>query len=519
MKKLLIILLTHSCGALVSFSQCNADFQEAFDPICIGQPQAFANISDPPNDGSYTYTWNFGAGATPANYVGANPPPVIYSTLGNKNVTLTISKPSIGCNDVQNRNFDVVASPNVSFTSTAPQCVSSAVDFTYTGTTAISYQWDFGVGASPQSSSVQNPQGVTYSTAGTKTVTLTIDNGLCQVTTTQTISIESLPVADAGTDTVICPNASVQIGSAALPDVVYAWSPSGSLVIADPSVSNPVVSPVAEITNITVFLLDTLTGCSNTDSVQITMLQPIIANAGADVTICRNDSVQIGNGFIESQLYAWNMANGISDTTASNPVVKPDSTITYVLNVSNDYGCPSETDEVTVVVNQLPDAYAGLDDSITTGETAQLVATGGIQYEWTPDYELSSSGIYNPLASPETSTTYTVTVTDVYGCINSDTVDVIVITPSYWIPNAFTPSAATNNVLYVRGDGITDFQFRIYNRHGELIFYSSSLSSGWDGTRQITREDLPEGAYLYDIQGILSDGTELHESGLVNLIR
>jgi len=519
MKKLNLITAMILGGWLSSYSQCNADFQEAFNPICVGQPQVFVNISTPANDGSYTYTWNFGAGATPATFVGANPPTVVYSTVGNKNVTLTLSKISIGCNDVQNQNFDVVSQPTISFTSTAPQCLASAVDFTYTGDAVISYQWDFGVGATPQASAVQNPQGITYLSPGIKTVTLSIDNGVCVQTITQNITIDSLPVAYAGPDTTICSNATVQVGNTAVPDMTYSWSPSNSLVIDNPAISDPVISPVGNLTELVINVTDTISGCKNSDTIQIFMLDPIMANAGADVTICRNDSVQIGTGFIETQIYSWTPTNGMVNTTSSNPVVTPDSTTIYTVNVVNDYGCPSESDEVRVTVNQLPDAYAGLDDSITVGEMAQLNATGGVQYSWTPDYELSSSGIYNPIASAELTTEYIVEVIDIYGCINYDTVNIVVIVPSYWVPNAFTPGAATNNVFYVRGNGITDFVFRIYNRNGELIFYSSSMSSGWDGTRQLTREDLPEGAYLYDIQGTMSDGTPLHQSGLVNLIR
>ena len=196
MKKKYLLLILFISGGLSAFSQCNADFQEAFDPICTGQPQVFFNISAPPNDPTYTYSWNFGAGATPATFVGANPPTVVYSTAGNKTTTLTLSKISIGCVDVQTQNFDVVTQPAVSFTSNAPQCTNAAVNFTYTGSATISYLWDFGIGAIPQSSTVQNPQGIIYSSSGTKTITLSVNNGVCQQTITQTIPILATPTAN-----------------------------------------------------------------------------------------------------------------------------------------------------------------------------------------------------------------------------------------------------------------------------------------------------------------------------------
>jgi len=200
-------------------------------------------------------------------------------------------------------------------------------------------------------------------------------------------------------------------------------------------------------------------------------------------------------------------------------MVSPDSTTTYTVTVSNEYNCPTASDQVNVIVHQLPLIYAGIDDTITVGASTQLIATGGLQYAWTPIYGLDNSGIYNPMASPDTTMIYTVQGIDVYGCINYDTVTVNVLVPSTWIPNAFTPDDIYNNILYVRGQGVTNFQFRIFNRDGALVFYSQSMDKGWDGAQQLTHEKLPQGAYVYDVQGVSTEGKAIHESGIVNLIR
>ena len=85
---------------------------------------------------------------------------------------------------------------------------------------------------------------------------------------------------------------------------------------------------------------------------------------------------------------------------------------------------------------------------------------------------------------------------------------------------AFTPDDnGENDVLYVRGSGIQNFEFAVFNRWGEQIFYSKDIKTGWDGTRQGSGEPLPEGAYAYYVKGLLTNGTPVDAKGLVNLIR
>jgi gliding motility-associated-like protein len=159
-------------------------------------------------------------------------------------------------------------------------------------------------------------------------------------------------------------------------------------------------------------------------------------------------------------------------------------------------------------------------DTITSGSSVQLNATGGILYVWTPSATLDNPGIYNPVATPSTSTTYTCNITDLFGCSRNAAVTVYVIDPAFWLPTAFTPDGnGISDIFIVHGEGITDFEFNIFNRWGERIFHTRDLLTGWDGTRQNTGDKLPEGAYVYELRGKLSDGTPIDSKGIVNLIR
>jgi len=502
-----------SSSTITINSTPDADFTSTA-PQCTGLTVDFTNTG---TTTGVTYSWNFGSGATPGTSTSQDESGVIYATSGTKSVMLITTVGS--CPDTSAQTITIHQTPTSSFTSTATVCAGAGVNFTNTGSSGgnWSYNWDFGKDAMPGISTSENPQGVVYEGGGSKTVTLTISDQNCTQTSSASISIDTLPQADAGLDTTICADRSVQIGSTSLSGHTYSWFPAGSLDNA--LIANPTASPVAAITNYVVTVINTTTGCQNTDSVVVTMLTPLIADAGIDVEICLNDSIQIGAGLLEGQSYSWSPTTGLSSSTTPNPIANPKVTTVYMLSVTGG-GCDPVTDEVTVLVHPLPDANAGADDTITTGSSIQLIATGGVQYEWSPSYGLDNPGVYNPIANPDSTTTYTVTVTDIYGCVNTDAVIITVIDPSFWIPMAFTPNSnGKNDVLYVRGAGISNFEYKIFTRWGDIVFYTRNLAEGWEGTKQVTGEEMPTGAYVYSVKGVLSDGSPLNVSGLVNLIR
>lgn len=512
------------------------------EPQCTNLPVDFINTGS--TGAGLAWAWKFdmsGATAAPATAATENPTAVTYSTAGNKLVQQIVTNSSTSCSDTSVQAIVIHQTPTATFTSNAPKCVGDSVRFTNTGSTggftpsggsSWTYFWDFGQDASPQTSTSENPAGVAYSTGGTKTVSFTLFNGYCSKTATQNIVINALPVAKAGRDTTICANTSVTIGSTTVAGNTYSWF--APVTLSSATISNPVSTPIAHITEYVVTVKTTATSCVNKDTIVVTMLDPMKVFAGVDEEICRYDSVQIGVGLVEQQLYSWSPAAGLSSTTLPNPMASPDSTTTYKVTVTySGKACRAVTDEVTVTVHQLPYIEAGtvnyqpspndsitILDSITLGSSVQLIAIGGLQYTWYPPYRLDNVGIFNPFASPDTTTSYIVTGTDIYGCVDTDTVKIRVIIPSFWVPTAFTPNGnGENDVFYVRGFGIKDFELGIFNRWGEQIYYSKKMDQGWDGTRPIGGEELPAGAYVYYIKGTLTNGDPVDAKGLINLIR
>ena len=128
-----------------------------------------------------------------------------------------------------------------------------------------------------------------------------------------------------------------------------------------------------------------------------------------------------------------------------------------------------------------------------------MTAFGGNNYIWNPSTTLNNSTVSNPLANPITTTTYHVLVT-LDGCSAKDsiTVNVDLTNPySLQIPNAFTPNNDGLNdcfkPLLTKGS-TTKFDFKIYNRWGELVFFSNNPNRCWDG---IYKGKITQGAYVY----------------------
>lgn len=175
-------------------------------------------------------------------------------------------------------------------------------------------------------------------------------------------------------------------------------------------------------------------GCIDSTSTSVTVNPLPIAFAGSDNTICDspNAQIQIGSPPVAGNTYSWSPVTGLSNATISNPIVKPTSTLVYTLLVTNTFGC-SASSKVTITKVPLPIVDAGEKIAINVGSStiigASPTARGNnpFYYQWTPSLGLNNNTFSNPIASPNTTTTYTVHVTDKYGCIDSSSIYIAVI--------------------------------------------------------------------------------------------
>jgi gliding motility-associated-like protein len=201
------------------------------------------------------------------------------------------------------------------------------------------------------------------------------------------------------------------------------------------------------------------------------------------------------------------------------------ATATWIYVTANgSNGCFDE-DSILVQVGNLGSAVTATADPdiVLPGDPATLTASpSGFSYSWSPVTGLSNPNGQITQAVVEETTDYTVTVTDGI-CSQSSTVTVKVMDvackePFLYVPNAFSPNGDNeNDVLYVRSAITTEILFRVFDRWGELIFESTSLSDGWDGTFRGKAVD-PD-TYDYYLEAICKGGDESIIKGNITLIR
>lgn len=215
---------------------------------------------------------------------------------------------------------------------------------------------------------------------------------------------------------------------------------------------------------------------------------------------CPGDSLQLNVS--GGDVYRWLEGTVfLSADSIANPLAFPDTTLNYLVEVSNN--CGTDTLGFELLVYDIL-ATAGPDTCIGSGDELMLMASGGIFYEWAENqYPLSDKGIPNPLSSPEDSTTYQVEITDINGCVTLDEVKVLVANDPASTITAYsliTPNGdGKNDVLEFGGIGkFGTNSLKVYNRWGDLVYQKVNYESDeerFDGT--LNGKQLPAGNYFY----------------------
>ena len=249
-------------------------------------------------------------------------------------------------------------------------------------------------------------------------VTITDSEGT-ELTSTVTVNVNPIPVANAGPDITICKGAAAPLSaSGGGPSATYSWSPAGGL--SDPNIFNPIANPMS--TRLYTVTVDD-GGCVDSDNITVNVNPLPNPSVSGDETICEGENTTLSASGGET--YSWSHAGSLDDHEIPDPVASPLATTTYTVTVTSLEGCES-TDNITITVDPLPTAMASADVTICEGENTTLSASGGGTYSWSNAGSLDDHEIPDPEASPLVTTTYTVTVTSPDGCENTDNTTVTV---------------------------------------------------------------------------------------------
>lgn len=350
---------------------------------------------------------------------------------------------------------------------TMPDTVSACIGTTVTldpGSAFTSYLWN----------DLSTAATLDVNAAGNYTVTVTDANG-CSASATSVVTFDVPAVVSLGNDTAICGGFSLLLDAGA-GYTTYLWSngqstpsvtvteagiywvevtqaPSAcpgrdtivvttdpiitlgndiSLCQGDTAVLDPIVtyttylwntgstSPTLPVTAAGTYTLTVtdINGCINSDEIDVTVNPSPLVDLGSDISLCDGESVTLdaGSGFFD---YLWSIGSATQTVNVSQQG-------TFTVTVTDVLGCTA-FDEINISVNPLPAVDLGPDFNLCPGAGAVLDGGPGMSsYLW-------SDGSTGQLLLITTDGSYTITVTDSVGCINTDT-----ITVGLWIAPVVT---------------------------------------------------------------------------------
>lgn len=272
---------------------------------------------------------------------------------------------------------------------------------------------------------------------------------------------------------------------------------------------------------ITLEVYNTL-GCSDTMEVSAMVLEPSEFNITGDTSICRGNEATLQVDGQSGWTIHWEPEAWITNPEAFEIAVSPDTTAFITAIVTDGNGCVG-TDSVLLYLEEPPGVQRIpiRDTSIFIGESIPLlvdVDDEGSEYHWSPDYHISCRNCNDPIVFPYENTTYTCHV--IAGCLD-DVLEfpVEVIIDFYLeLPTAFSPNGDGINDIYgMEYHNVEEVDFRIFNRWGDLMFFTADPDEGWDG-RSDGKLQNPD-TYAYIIRAKSIHGYEFERKGMFILLR
>ena len=469
--------------------------------------------------------------------------PLPISANNNPNVKIGFQwRNDNGLSGVANPSFAVdsvvvvaLAAPTASFTANDTDiCVGQCINFTADTSLLISsYSWSF-IGATTGSSSVYNPTSICYPNPGTYSVQLIVSgiSGTDTLIKTNYITVNPCtpPIADfLASDTNICERDCIVFTDLSVGATGWKWFFQGGTPAFDTtSGPNPpqvcFSAPGAYSVSLIVsnaYGSDTLTKIGYIVANNCPL--PIANFTDVPTRFCPQHCVSFrGTDTLGTNAWQWYFPGATPDTASGrNPTVcyTHEGLYDVQLIASNMYGSDTILKFSEVNVQFVPNAAVNQDTTMQFGSSYQLIASGGLTYQWSPSLGLDSIYSPTPIATPALTTTYVVIITDTNGCFVDRQVTVTVLHDNkIFVPNTFSPNGdGYNDYLFVRGNNLYGIRFTIFDRWGEKVFETTDPLKGWDGTYK--GKNLDPAVFTYIVTINFDDGKSNTETGSVTLVR
>jgi gliding motility-associated-like protein len=350
--------------------------------------------------GSNTYIWQ------PGNISGSS----ISVSPGTTTTYTVTGTDASGCSDTDQLTVTVNPLPIVTVAAT-PNVICEGQSISLSAGGGATYIWNGGnLSAATGPTQTDSP-----TVSATYTVVVTTSSG-CVDSATSSVTVNPNPVAIAGVDQSLCAGGSVTLTGSG--GGTYVWN-GGNLVNA--AGASQTDSPSA--TSDYILQVTDGNGCTDNDTLTVTVNALPVVTAGNDVQICLNSSAQLNAS--GASTYVWTPATALSDDSIANPIANPLVNTTYVVTGTDANGCV-DTDTITVTIGSNLTVFASNDITICPGDTAQLTVSGGSIWSWGPSTTLDAPNAQTTNAFPTSTTTYTVNVSDANGCQGVDSVTVFI---------------------------------------------------------------------------------------------
>lgn len=420
-------------------------------------------------------------------------PGATYSWTGPAGFTSTLQNPTIpGATAVNTGVYTVtiaIAGCSGSSASTTPTLNTTPPTPSAFGTTPICSGTTLGLttlspgpgwgwtGPGGFTSALQNPTIAVATTgaSGVYSVTAISAAGCMSLPGTVNITVNPTPVAPTAANQSICFGMSATL-TASGSGATYQWynAPGGTLLGTGATYSTP---PITSTTNY--YVQTTALGCTGPiTTVTVTVAPSITVNAGANNSICSGGNYTLGaTPAGAGYSYTWDAPGTPGFSTSGTPNVTPAATTTYTVTVADAVGCTG-TSTVTITVGSplilnatgTPASCSGSCNG--TGTITASGSFGGYSYSW-------SNGSASTAISSLCANTYTVIVTDAFGCSAQDTIQVIEPTPL-----ALTLSSTTANcnqpdgsATVIAGGGVGGYTY-LWSPGGQTTAAATALVPG-----------------------------------------
>jgi len=514
----------------------------SFGNTCLLDSAVFTNTSVNPTMGSVAnWSWDFGDG-TPLNTIAWNPNH-LYAVPGNYSLTLITHSSNLGCPDTLKDTVTVFPMPHSNFNFT-DVCLNQAMSFFDSSTIAsgsiIGWSWYFG--DIPPFVNLQDPIHV-YANPGTFAVSLiTTTNNGCKDSTTKSAVVHPLPVVEFSSLNV-CDGGIVpftNLSSILSTDSIQSWSwnfGDGSPVYTTQNASHLYAdkgSYSVQLKIVSDF------GCIDSiNKISVVNPNPVV-DFGADDTIgceplCISfqnlSSIASGNNVS----FSWSFGDGspIMNTQdlfycyANDSVYSP-VLYTPTLTVTSDSGCVSVLSKNNyITVYPKPDAIFTVQPKATSIVDPLIsikdLTIGGNYWNWNFG-DLDTSSVFSPPPHTYADTgTYTIRLIALtqYNCIDT-AYETISIEPDFlfYIPSAFSPNDdGVNDSFSGKGVFISNYEMSIFDRWGNLIFFTDDINKPWDGKANHGNDIAQLDVYVYVIKVIDFKNKKHSYKGVVTLTR